>query len=174
MLREALAMHQPHGYHEMVVLHIRSQTSRKLGRQGQLSRAHQLVTAAASSAAAGIAEAVEVDTARGVRRVGPLHKCQQALDGLQVLARGLVVHNMRGAVHDVRDLLTRRAFVDANAGDSNRPGIVACSENGSSISNFASPVLLGLRPCRVSPSSNGAPAKLAVAASWSLVELRVF
>ena len=37
----------------------------------------------------------------------------------------------------------------------------------------ASPVLLSLDPCRNNPSSNGNPAKLHIAASWSLVELQV-
>lgn len=67
---------------------------------------HQLVAAAASCPAAGIPEPVKVDAAAGVGGVRALHKGQQALDGLQELARGLVVHDVRGAIHDVGDLLT--------------------------------------------------------------------
>lgn len=66
-----------------------------------IQRAHQLVAAAASSATAGIAEAVKVNAAGGIRGVGPLHKGQQTLDCLQVLARGLVVHDVRRSIHDM-------------------------------------------------------------------------
>ena len=68
---------------------------------------------------------VEVDTTAGGGRVHALHDGQQALDGGQVLARGLVVHDVR-RVHNVGDLLTRAALVDAHTGHPNGPGIVAC------------------------------------------------
>ncbi len=89
---------------------------------------HLFVTAGAGGAAAGVSEPVKVDGAGGVGRVRALHKGKQALDGLQVLARGLVVHDVRAAVHDVGNLFARRPLVDAHARHPNRPGVVPCTQ----------------------------------------------
>ena len=68
--------------------------------------AHSLVTASSSRPQPCIPKPIEVHTSGWISWVRPLEKGAHALDGLEVLSRCLIIHDVGCSIHDVRDLLS--------------------------------------------------------------------
>lgn len=71
----------------------------------------------------GILHCAEVDTSRWICWVSALHKSHESLDGLQILTRCLVVHDvgLTLRVPNVRNFLSSGTLVDTHTGNPNWP-----------------------------------------------------